>query len=76
MGKKVKSKKNKESFEIVPKEEDLPLPPKRKSDEVVPKKVSFIVFNIFLFFVLFLRLEFICFNSFSLFKQIFKAFSY
>lgn len=42
MGKKIKVKKNKESFEIVPKEEEpVQLPPQRSSDETVPRKVNF-----------------------------------
>lgn len=43
MGKKVKAKKNKESFEIVPKEADIVMPATRQSDEIVPKKVSIFV---------------------------------
>lgn len=40
MGRKFQKKKKVEQLEIVPLDENPPLPSQRPSDEVVPKKVS------------------------------------
>ncbi|CAD7003890.1 ribosome biogenesis protein BRX1 homolog [Ceratitis capitata] len=42
MGRKIKSKKNVQQLEIVPKDENLPLPPQRTSEDVVPKREKWI----------------------------------
>lgn len=45
MGKKFQKKKKTNQLEIVPMNENLPLPPKRSSDDVIPKRVNLILIN-------------------------------
>lgn len=40
MGKKFQKKKKGDQLEIVPMDENPPLPPQRQSDETIPKRVS------------------------------------
>lgn len=40
MGKKFQKKKKIDQLEVVPLDENQPLPPQRTSDEVIPKRVG------------------------------------
>lgn len=44
MGKKFQKKRKTEQLEIVPMDENPPLPPQRPSDEVIPKRVCIATF--------------------------------